>query len=81
MKNSPRHENETKRQKTNNGKSQVVKSKIPVVHDVDIDIETESYGGDDEIEDELESNSENSHDSSWEVSDFASSNDSEDPDW
>ena len=42
----------------------------------------ESYGGDDESEEgELESLSENSHDSSWEVSDFASSNDSEDPDW
>ena len=55
-KNSPRRENENKRQTTNNGKSQVVKSKIPVVYDVDVDIETESYRRDDESEEgELES--------------------------
>ena len=41
------------------------KSKIPVVYDVDVDIETESYSRDDESkEGELESFSENSHDSS-----------------
>ena len=55
-KNSPRRENENKRQTTNNGKSKVVKSKIPVVYDVDVDIETESYRRDDESEEgELES--------------------------
>ena len=65
------------------GTKKTVTSKLPTTVTLNKrkneDVESDVYGDDEE--DQIECTDESSHDSWWEVSDFSSSNDSDDSDW